>query len=309
MNIHEIRTGRFILYLDILGFRGLIQTLEPSQIYSMLDRMIQESGIAMGMLQEFRTLYFSDTIIIYQEPMGYGAWAFRDFYPIAARLWSALAAREIPTRGALAFGQFDVEIDQSGQHSVYFGKALIEAHDLTEPKDGSNDWIGIRVCPSVIEVLSLDTQEPGMVQMLSNDDEYFDYFDEVERRTAISGIATYLRKLQPTYLIREKEETLLLNPLYIIYETYTSAVLDEGVIDGPLKHWLRPHFPNALRALAFMIETERKLSAIKSTDQRILRKYQFTVKHLNEALTKDVIGWALEAHGTLDPVDLVEESD
>lgn len=78
----------------------------------------------MGCSRQFSFRYLS----FLSSPKGYGNWAFLDVYAIASMVLSALLAAGIAARGAISFGEFEVDFDSSGRHQVNFGKALIEAY-------------------------------------------------------------------------------------------------------------------------------------------------------------------------------------
>ena len=54
-----------------------------------MNRVVGEFKRRGDYIQVFRTLYFSDTIIISQEPVGWGSWAFADINAIAGVAWAA----------------------------------------------------------------------------------------------------------------------------------------------------------------------------------------------------------------------------
>src|ERR1043165_2995712 len=166
MDIFQIKSGRYLLYLDILGFKQIVQTQAAPDVYKIVDRVVGEFNKRGDNIQVFRTLYFSDTIIFYQEPVGWGSWAFADIYAIAGLAWSALAAHHIPCRGAIAFGDFHVELDSNRLHSIFFGKALIEAYEAESHED-NRDWIGVTVCPSAWQ--AVEYMESGLIDVLTSE--------------------------------------------------------------------------------------------------------------------------------------------
>lgn len=70
MDVFQLRAGRYLLYLDILGFKHIVQTRTPREVYDIVDKVVGEFRKRGDRIQVFRTLYFSDTIIFYQEPVG-----------------------------------------------------------------------------------------------------------------------------------------------------------------------------------------------------------------------------------------------
>tara|TARA_R110000850_G_C9979393_1_gene465811 strand:+ start:3184 stop:3645 length:462 start_codon:yes stop_codon:yes gene_type:complete len=144
----DISQGRYLLFLDILGFSELVETKGTEEIYAVIDSALEAFGRWEELNGLFKTIYFSDTFLFYQEPKGYGGWAFLDVYAIGGMVLSALLAAGIPARGAISFGEFEVQLDSTGRHSVYFGKALIEAYKAEQREK----WIGITVLPSAWEL-------------------------------------------------------------------------------------------------------------------------------------------------------------
>lgn len=222
-----------------------------------MDKVVAEFKKRGDFIQEFRTLYFSDTIIFYQEPVGWGSWAFSDIYAIAGMAWSALAAHNIPCRGAISFGDFHVELDSNQQHSIFFGKALIEAYE-SESAAGNSEWIGVTLCPSAWQ--AVEYMEPGLVDVLAR-----------ERR--------WLRH----------QDCLRLNPFMKLRGAFQDDQI--GEITCALSEWDVPDFPNDIKALCFILDTAEAFQASQDTG-RIAVKYQHTAKLLTELLGAECADWA-----------------
>jgi hypothetical protein len=137
----EPTTGKlkYLLYLDILGFKELIKERTPEDIYNIIDKCLAESYEEVRFTDLFSTLYFSDTIIFYQTSEMSIFSAFFVITGIARGIYTKLLTEGIPVRGAISFGEFIVKLDSEGRNSIYFGDALIDAFDL-EKKD---EWVGI----------------------------------------------------------------------------------------------------------------------------------------------------------------------
>src|SRR5687768_10442649 len=110
----SLREGRYLLFLDILGFSELVESKSAQEIYEVIDRALGAFDRWEELNGLFRTIYFSDTFLFYQVPKGYGSAAFLDVYAIGGMLLSALLAAGIPARGAISFGEF--EVDASRRH-------------------------------------------------------------------------------------------------------------------------------------------------------------------------------------------------
>lgn len=68
----------------------------PKDVFDVVDHVLREYARREDRIGDFRTIYFSDTIIFYQKPVGWGSWTFSDVYAIGGMIWAALAASRIP---------------------------------------------------------------------------------------------------------------------------------------------------------------------------------------------------------------------
>ncbi|MDD0995087.1 hypothetical protein M5G20_04290 [Pseudomonas sp. TNT2022 ID1044] len=93
-----LNQGRYLLFLDILGFSELVKTKSVQEVYAVVDNALQAFGRWEELNALFKTIYFSDTFVFYQDPKGYGDWAFLDVYAIGGMVLSALLAAGIPAR-------------------------------------------------------------------------------------------------------------------------------------------------------------------------------------------------------------------
>ena len=260
MDVFQLKAGRYLLYLDILGFKHIVQTRIPREVYDIVDRVVGEFKRRGDNIQVFRTLYFSDTIIFYQEPVGWGSWAFADIYAIAGMAWSALAAHGIPCRGAIAFGDFHVEMDSNQQHSIFFGKALIEAYE-TESAPANSEWIGVTVCPSAWQAATY--MEPGLIEVLAEE-------------------GRWLRV----------NDCLRLNPFMKLRGGFQEDQI--GEINCALAEWDVPDFPNDVKALGFILDTAEAFQRSQDTG-KVAAKYHHTAKLLTALLGAECVEWSRQA--------------
>ncbi|RLA43090.1 MAG: hypothetical protein DRR42_22335, partial [Gammaproteobacteria bacterium] len=158
-----LKQGRYLLFLDILGFSQLVETKSAEEIYSVIDDALKAFERWEELNGSFRTIYFSDTFIFYQDPKGYGDWAFLDVYAIGGMVLSALLAEGIPARGAISFGEFEVKLDTSSRHQVYFGKALVEAYQAEQREK----WVGITILPSAWR--PYEANNPGVIDTFATE--------------------------------------------------------------------------------------------------------------------------------------------
>ena len=192
--------------------------------------------------------------------IGWGSWAFADIYAIAGMAWSALAAHGIPCRGAISFGDFHVELDSNRQHSIFFGKALIEAYE-TESASTNSKWIGVTVCPSAWQ--AVDYMEPGLVEVLAEE-------------------GRWLRV----------NDCLRLNPFMKLRGAFQEDQI--GEINCDLSKWDVPDFPSDVKALSFILETANAFQASQDTG-RIAAKYHHTAKILTKLLGAECVEWTKQA--------------
>lgn len=259
MTSTDISNGRYLLFLDILGFSELVESNGAQEIYAVIDDTLKAFGRWEELNTLFKTIYFSDTFLFYQKPKGYREWAFLDIYAISGMVLSALLAAGIPARGAISFGEFEVELDSTGRHQVYFGKALIEAYKA----EGREKWIGISILPSAWE--PYEAQAPGTIDALAS--------EKVWSRRA--------------------DRVLLLNPFIKLRSCYTSALI--GEIDRPYSKWSAPEFPNDILGFKFLRETALGYAAENDFASPVAIKYHTTIRFLQSILGPDLYKWGEDA--------------
>ena len=261
----NLESGRYLLLLDILGFRELITTREPDEIYAIVDHALESFDRWQKLNDDFRTIYYSDTILFYQDPLGYGDWAFLDVYAVGAFLLASLLAKGIPARGSISFGDFVVRKDSRKKHEVYFGKALIEAYDAQEREN----WIGITILPSAWEVY--EHHNPGMIDILESE-----------------GVWR-----------RRDDDVLLLNPFLRLLGWFVHNKVER--IDLPYDQWDKPEFADALRGLRFLLTKADAFTRGGDFSSRVAVKYHATVLFLRNVLGAECFRWAEDASSRLWP--------
>jgi len=122
---------RFLLYIDILGFSNLVseKSEDIAELYQIIDSLNVHSHYA------FRTLIFSDTILVYNElpttnvdDINYLVMYLCEF---SKDLEYRLTSKKIFFRAYLTYGDF---IHEKLKHcDAFYGQALIEAYK-TEKK-------------------------------------------------------------------------------------------------------------------------------------------------------------------------------
>lgn len=248
---------RYLLYIDILGFTNLVETKSADEIYKIIDDALQNFSRWEMLNKQFRTIYFSDTFLFYQNIAGYGDWAFLDVYAIGSMLLSALLANGIPARGAISFGEFNVRFDGSSRHQVYFGRALIDAYkaELREK------WIGIIILESAWS--QYEARNPGRIDV------------HVKDRT----------------WLKRNDNVLLLNPFLRLTGYYSDDLI--GEIDRPYLQWDAPEFPNDILGFKFLREQAAKYVTMNNYSGDIAIKYHSTLNFLKNILGDEIYDWGV----------------
>jgi hypothetical protein len=193
--------------------------------------------------------------LFYQEHKGYGAWAFLDIYAIAGMLLSALLAKGIPARGAISFGEFEVQIDTSNRHQIYFGKALIEAYRAEQKEN----WVGITILPSAWQIWN----------------------DEKESMKAYESEGAWICR---------HDEVLLLMPLIKLRSCYLSAL--SGEVEDPDLAGGSVALNNDIRAFDFLRKTARGFRSEGDFSSKLATKYHATMLFLADVMKDDFFMWA-----------------
>jgi hypothetical protein len=258
MPTRDIRSGRYLLFLDILGFTDLVETKGIEQIYRKVNDVLAEFSRWERLNGDFRTIYFSDTFIFYQQPKGYGDWAFLDIYAIGAMILSALLAKGIPARGTISFGQFEVQADETEKHQLYFGEALVEAY-RAEMKE---NWIGITILESAWSLYDQSTK--GNIDLFAKEAAW----------------------------IKRKDNVLLLNPFTSLFEGYIMFLCGEFDRDDYATYsW---QLANDVQALKFLVQTARNFVKEGDFSGKVAMKYHSTVAFLKAVLGDARYQWALD---------------
>lgn len=255
----ELRQGRYLLLIDILGFSELVETKSTQEIYAVIDNALKAFGRWEELNGHFKTIYFSDTFLFYQESKGYYKWAFLDIYAIGGMILSALLAARIPARGAISFGEFEVEFDSAGRHQLYFGKALIEAYKSEQREK----WIGITIMSSAWA--PYEAEDPGIIDLFVGEKVWS----------------------------KREDGTLLLNPFIKLRSWYALALI--GEVDKPYSEWNVPEFPNDILGFKFLRDKAAFYTAKNDFTSPAAIKYHTTIRFLESVLGKDLYAWGEQA--------------
>lgn len=132
---------RFVLLLDILGFKKMVECKPLSEIAAKVGQILAEceTWAPGGERFCFDTIHFSDTLIIYTQEPGFHAEWFDDLVYIGSRVCCAMFADGLPVRGALSYGSFLVQ--KTGRHQIYLGQALVDAHSA----ETKGEFLGFKI--------------------------------------------------------------------------------------------------------------------------------------------------------------------
>ena len=252
----ELSQGRYLLLLDILGFSELVRTKGREEILGTINDALEAFNRWESLNQQFKTIYFSDTFLFYQVPKGFGSWAFLDIYAIGSFILTALLAKGISARGAITFGDFEVIDGAQGNHQVYFGTALVEAHRAEQREN----WIGITIEPSAWK--PYESKDPGIIKAFAS---------------------------EKVWLPR-KDGVLLLNPFIKITGWHIHDLI--GDLDVPYLEWDQPEFPNEIKAFAFLRDMAEQHSKIGDFTGRVASKYHATDAFLKQVFGPELYDWA-----------------
>jgi len=245
-------TGRYVLYLDILGFSRLIETRRIEEVYGLVNEALRDFGRWEDLNRQFRTIHFSDSFVLYQDLPGYAEWAFLDVYALGAMLLSALLSKGIPARGAISFGEFLVQPDETDRHQVFIGRALVEAYRAEQIEN----WIGVSILPCAWK--PHEASQPGIIATLESEGTW----------------------------VRRSDDVLLLNPFIKLQRAY----LDSQLGDQPGAQWLE--FQNEIKALRFLRREARSHSMKGDFTGKTATKYYSTLAFLKRVLGKEAYEWA-----------------
>ena len=126
-------TNRYVVYIDIMGFKDLVARNRHQKIYTMMwsiSNSMDATQKAFGKTSKNENnlvmMTYSDSIIIYSENDSIESQ--NNIVEGTANLIDFLIEDNIPFRGAIACGNMTLDIE----HSIFFGQPLIDAYLLAE---------------------------------------------------------------------------------------------------------------------------------------------------------------------------------
>jgi len=131
-NKWEITAKRYVVYIDIMGFKDLVARMPHDQVYELMKRIDnikkhvenvewvkQKAGLV-------KTTTYSDSIILYSKDDSFESFDF--IVSTTAGLINYLFIEGIPFKGAVAFGLMTLDTGKS----IFFGQPLIDAYLLQD---------------------------------------------------------------------------------------------------------------------------------------------------------------------------------
>jgi hypothetical protein len=136
--------GRFVLCLDILGFKDLLRARAAEQVCAIVEDVLAECDHwTEHEHNDFDTIHFSDTVVLHARHEGTSRDWYDDLVFVGSRVCNRLLAQGIAVRGAMGHGPFLTK--KSGRHLVFLGQALVDAYTAQEKKP----FLGFTVPPRI----------------------------------------------------------------------------------------------------------------------------------------------------------------
>jgi hypothetical protein len=134
----KIQCDRFVVFLDILGFKEMILRENPENIYQLLKTLSFETDeiekeadnlkylFYSHSLTSIKTFKFSDSIIIFSNDLSLNN--FLSITTLTSKLFAKLIHNGIPIKGAFSCGKIIIDLERD----IYFGQPIIDSHQLQE---------------------------------------------------------------------------------------------------------------------------------------------------------------------------------
>ena len=243
--------GRFVLLLDILGFKEILKAQSAEQVCAIVEDVLKEcDSWTSGEHNDFDTIHFSDTIVLHGRREG----AYHDWYTdltfVGARVCNRLLSQGIPVRGAMGFGEFLTK--KSGRHHVFLGQALVDAYTAQERKP----FLGFSVPPYIWRGMY---PKPG-----------------VEKYLTAAGKGVRLR-----------DDSFWINPLTEFDDRDEAGRLEYSITEAFHGREGSGYLKGELRAFRFIVDEAARLSDTPGTPPRVVKKYTNTLGYLRRTLGKE----------------------
>lgn len=120
--------NRFVVFLDIMGFKDRVARTSHSKLLTQLTEFNSEisSYISFRHEADIQLAQFSDSIILFSNDTTLKS--LKSIAEVARGIMQTAIRRQIPLKGAIAQGQITCDIPKQ----LFFGQALIDAYLLEE---------------------------------------------------------------------------------------------------------------------------------------------------------------------------------
>ena len=121
-------TNRFVVFLDIMGFKNMVARQEHQEVLEKLQLLQKEISFYVGLHKHIniQLAQFSDSIVLFSQDAS--SESFVALSDIAAAIMMTAIQQGIPLKGAIAKGKVTCDIPKQ----LFFGQALIDAYLLEE---------------------------------------------------------------------------------------------------------------------------------------------------------------------------------
>jgi hypothetical protein len=136
---------RWVAHIDLLGAKSLANTKLWMQVFNIYSHAIEDFKRDAFDEHLITRITFSDSFIIYTADAS--DISYRALDSFCRHFIIRLLQSSQPVRGAMACGKFYADKD----HSIYFGKALIDAYELSE----AQNWIGFTLSESAVDRMTV----------------------------------------------------------------------------------------------------------------------------------------------------------
>lgn len=242
----EVTAERFVVFLDILGFKDMVARNSHEEVYSRMTTLANTKEYLKKLTLDAKVDYpevdlhvtsFSDSIVLFSNSDSEECLFVISL--CASQLVEEALDDEIPIKGAIAYGKISVDIDKQ----IFFGQPLIDAYLLQEDLQ----YYGI-VCHHSIE--------------------YFkENFIEVEYKTDLKFLLEYV----PTHFKFGKTLHLNINWLLFILIDEEDPSSDHGLFSDIIKRLRtitsgnpRKYIDNTVEYYSSMKEAIKKKAAGKT---------------------------------------------
>lgn len=124
----EITTERFVVFLDIMGFKDRVARTEHNILLSQLTHFNKDITSYIGKFPntEIQLAQFSDSIVLFSKNITQDS--LNTIGEVTRGIMQIAIKQQIPIKGAIAQGKITCDIPKQ----LFFGQALIDAYLLEE---------------------------------------------------------------------------------------------------------------------------------------------------------------------------------